>query len=413
MDERLPPPTNPKQICFLKSLYSNRGPVGNYVYASYWPYGSSHFRKIMEDKGESTLELDRLVFDSADIRRNAIINLLKRDNILNNSSITERIATSSFLLNIWISAETFEKCRSFIMKNNITFDEEDIRDFLKFVLDNDDFLANWGHLPGILNMKGTEGIEEHQDQELSNYMQIKKKEWWSKLPPSEYPKSIIRTDDPYIKIIKKDTLLFRGYKNYRGYADQYRSFAWVGLEYTKSQLWNYAIPPDREDNPKYLRLLPVEENSQSFDFDFLFDYCQSVGGIAVFRVKKDLEVLDFSNIVTLRYITNYMKELNAPDKVVKAFASNWKQRDSDSNPDIPAFQRFSVDVTDEYVADWLCDNGIGGYVSIGVSGLHDEALICDFHDKTEYVGTYELSDVVQFHMCEFPYNQVNLYLNYW
>tara|TARA_R110002072_G_scaffold45565_1_gene126609 strand:+ start:17472 stop:19238 length:1767 start_codon:yes stop_codon:yes gene_type:complete len=430
---KLPPFALKKHECLIRSLHSGVRLVdGKPSYPeTTLCYGSHHIREILIIRGESTLEIDRLVNDSAEIRREILENQLRRE--IKSGNLHEldfflkrvkdsngRMGPETLLCNITLSPKLFTEVLHFIKTENISYEAPSIRKFIKFILYDctmsNEYLANWGYFPRILQSMDED--DDGLDKELANYIAIKVFEMqkdvlmkYSSPSSQTYKNQIVNTDDAYMKIIKKGTLFYRGYKKYRGYIDKYRSFAWFGLEYVQSRLWNYAIPPQKEDNATYNKALLSEddlENGANYMFDMSDDYCAAIGGIAVFRLKEDTTMLDFSDIVTVRYITNFMRSKNAPQKVIEAFTNNWR-----INEDGNSFIRSSLDSTDELVSEWICKNGFGGYLSLGVEGLHDELMICDVHNRTEYVGTYDLGEVASLHICNEPYNKVNLYINVW
>jgi hypothetical protein len=371
-------------------------------------YGSYHMRKILLERGESTLELDRLVIDSAETRAELLNDLLQKPNILSKTllSLREDIAKNgieSILLNTQLSPDLFAELLTYIRETDVKLTEESMRSFIEHIINFDEYLANWGLLPILIPTPGSQNMIG-MEQDLANYVytKVKKLQNDEKIDLS-YKMNISTTTNPYIKILRKGTKLVRGYKNYRGYVDESRSYSWFGLEHMTKRLAIYAIPTAVEDKEQYFDKLGVKDN---FMFDFLHDYCKAVGGVAVYQVKADMKLLDFSDIVTLRYVTNYMREQNAPEIVINAFVRNWQIKDDE-------FARNSVDVTDGIVADWLCREGFGGYLALGTKGLHDEVLICDVKSRLEFVDAYRLQDVANFHLCDWPYTDVNVYLHYW
>lgn len=200
---------------------------------------------------------------------------------------------------------------------------------------------------------------------------------------------IISTDKFYVKMIPKGTLLYRGYKKIYGPINDKTSFSFFSLN--PIYLFSYIQP---ESNIKTLK-----------------EYLSNIGGIAVFQLKKDMNVMDFSNLSSIKYMKNLLKDENAPSNVIKAFEESWR---INQDKEKETFIRSSYEKTDLEFMSWVCSKGYGGYVGMDLEEMHDEISIC-FSTKDEknnryvveedvdYIGTIEPEKYMNFSIEEEPY----------
>jgi hypothetical protein len=191
----------------------------------------------------------------------------------------------------------------------------------------------------------------------------------------------------YQKIIKKDTLLYRGYKKiYNHPINVKNSFSF--FSFNPIHLFSYIVPESNVDT--------------------LEKYLNYVGGIAVYKLKKDIEVMDFSNFSTIHYMKKILADMNAPEDVINAFERSWI---IPTNSD-DTFLRSSIESNDLTFMSWLCSKGYGGYVGMDVPGMHDEVAICfpakdadryDVENVVDYMGTIEPNEYMNFPITEEPY----------
>lgn len=189
----------------------------------------------------------------------------------------------------------------------------------------------------------------------------------------------------YKKIIKKGTMLYRGYKGINP-INVNNSYAFFALH--PIHLTTYFIPQPKEANK-------------------LQEYKNFIKGIATYVLRKDVEVMDFSNISSIRFMKKILEDEGAPEKVVKAFESSWQIIDSEDR-----FSRYSIEEKDITFIEWLCNKGYGGYIGIDVGEMHDEIAIC-FSEKSDgiydsesildYVGTIDMDKYMNFPLSEEPY----------
>lgn len=361
-------------------------------------YGTSHIRKLLVslDRPEDIKKLDDLCKVSLERRRGEIHELLQKSKITSNFDIK---LFSKIALNIWISPETFNVLLPFVKKIqrqlNKGIDRDVlIRQFAEEILKYEDYIINWGYFQ--LLFKYFKRSIWQQDEIIIEFIQNIVKDirkslilridydlFASKVPGAEYK-----------RIVKEGTLFYRGYRTYKGAIDLTRNHVWLTFDVVSSM--NYLVPPVKEDSRRI--------TTQTILFADSHDYCAGAGGVAVFRVKKDIEVLDFASVEAIKYFSNILKE-SAEEDVLKAFEHGWGIKDEN-------IDRYSVDRYDFIVVDWLCKKNYGGYIAVGVKGLHDEILICNPSETLDYIGDYDPRKDMNFHVCQKPYTLMNTILLY-
>lgn len=355
-------------------------------------YGTSHIKNVMKilGRGVDIETLSHLEKISAKKRKAFLKSLLSQEKILSSNVDIEYFP--KLALNIWMSKETFEQFYPIVTKTELT--DKSLREFIKIIMENSDYLVNWGLFPILLNIKDSNYNDYYCSNDINryivNFISIIR---FTLIDRLDYDIFAPKIDDKN-RIIPKGTLFYRGYRTYRGPADTTRTFAWFAFDVIATM--NYLVPPKKEDNKSYL--------SSNVIFTDTNLYCTAVGGTAVFRVEKDLKVLDFSNFETIKEVKYALK--NAPKQVIEAFESGWKLSKN-------SFQRHSVDVLDSIVSKWLCENGYSGYIAMGVKGLHDEVMICNVTKNMKYIGDYDPREDMNFHICSEPYSKTETLLIYW
>lgn len=386
--------------CNVKSLPSLENPRDLYLFKQLFNddellmYGTSHIEKVLKlVKGDKRLRtLERLKRKTADRRKTFLKKILKQDRISSKGWGVGDVP--KILLNIWISKETFQKYYKFI-NNQGGGDLEDnleglIIKFINMIMEDEDYLVNWGLFPLLLNSSDAEFY--HSD-EIEQFIRYTIGTLRSQLIKPRVVSQ--KGTDKYTRTLPAGELFYRGYRTYRGAADKTRNFAWFAFDVVSTM--SYLVPPKKEDNKSYL--------SDTVTFTNLYNYCRGVGGTSAFRVQKDLKLLDFGNVHTLKHLRKIMGA-KAPEDVVQAFEHGWEIKGD-------AFKRYSVDMLDGKVATWLCKNGYDGYIANNVPGLHDEVMICNLSENMKYVGDYDPRVDMNFHMCEKPYSLVDSYIIYW
>ncbi|HMP28699.1 MAG TPA: hypothetical protein PKD85_03815 [Saprospiraceae bacterium] len=391
--QKLPPLPFPRELYLFKQMFNDD---------DLSMYGTSHIKKVLKlvhgDKRIRTLE--RLENKSAHTRREYLKRILKQGKVAS-SYLKDSTDIPKYTLNIWISKETFEslyeKVLQFSQMENL---EEAIVSLINEIIDNDDFLVNWGIFSLLLNDPEKYLVEEFgHSKDIEEFIKYTIYTLRSNLLSNR----IVSKKEAGImtKTLPKGELFYRGYRTYRGMADNTKNYAWFAFDVVSTM--SYLVPPKKEDNKQYL--------AKTTTFTNLYDYCSAVGGSAVFQVQRDLQVLDFGDVNTLRYIKS---QLNNKD-VIEAFESGWRlsEKSAEKPAEKEKFKRYSVDVLDGIVAKWLCENGYDGYIANNVPGLHDEIMICNISNNMKYIGDYDPRIYMNFHMCEEPYSLVDSYIIYW
>lgn len=151
-------------------------------------------------------------------------------------------------------------------------------------------------------------------------------------------------------------------------------------------------------NPVYLSGYMIPDNNSK---DTLSEYMKAIGGIAVYVLKDDIKLMDFSNVSTIQFMKKILKDKNAPSHVIDAFESSWRV-DEDKN----TLSRISYESEDLTFINWLCSKGYGGYLGMDVEGLHDEIALCfpgsESESVIEYKGTIDY-EFINFPLFEKPY----------
>ena len=384
-NNNLPPIGIPKHLLLFQQMFNDN---------KHMMYGTSHIRDVLvkENRTSDIQKLDILYQQSIEKRRETLKEFLKNGKLpifFDPESFKENV------IGIWLSKETFSNFFSLvneiheIINNDTRQSLFQMKRFIKAILNNDDYIANWCFLPILLDFEDT----YIQSQELIKFMQkiidgIRKSLIY-KLDINKFaPKKT-----KFTRTIPKGTLFYRGYRTYRGVHDNVKDFAWFAFDVVSTM--NYLIPPLKEDNKNYL--------PENIIFQDSYKYCAGLGGTAVFQTTKDVQVLDFSDIKTLK---NISKELvNAAEEIRRAFESGWRLNDND-------FNRVSIDKYDAEFVSWLCSNNYGGYIAGNVKGLHDEVLLCSISSNMKYIGDYDPRIDMNFTLCDYPYSKMNTTLLY-
>lgn len=386
-----------------------------YEYGDVPMYGTSHLREILlidTIQGYPLETFDRLVVEMVNRRRRILRDLLQSGQSLVSRFIPSADTWALLLLNIYLERENFEalarpfqEIQSRVHNSSIDI-EEAVSMLIYLVINNDDYMANWGNLPIFLNLPGNQDMLIYADNpEMTTFMNgmitkiIMNYKVLSVIAIKEFVQSRPFVFDANgLKIISLDASLqlYRGYKAYRGRLSTVKTYAWFGFDITS--VMNYMLPPEKEDNLNYVAATKL--------FDRSSDYCSAIGGVAIYTTKRALKVLDFSDIETLRQLRRLMQDRQAPQIVLKAFDDAWQLQTS-------TFIRQSVDKKDFIVVEWLCSLGFDGYIAVGLEALNDEIMLCGVADDVEYLRDIDINRQLNFQVCSPPYSNYNLYLHYW
>lgn len=403
----------PRRHLLFKRLYE-----GGYI----GMYGTAQLRRILEIdtiEGYPLETFDSLVTNTVNRRRNLLSELLMSGRPLVSYSISATVRRpwmnqhlKNLLLNVYLMPENFQSVVASFEEihtavNNSTIDLETVvRQMINLVLPNDDYLANWGNFPLFVNLPNNQDITQYSGEEaLSSFMDgmisliINKYKTLSTYEIKQFIASRPPLfDDNGFRVISvnEGTALYRGYKGYRGRLTNVKPYAWFGFDVIS--IMNYMLPPAREDNLNYVK--------EARSFDHLREYCEAIGGVAIYETTKPLKVLDFGDLAALTKFKEFIRDKQAPAAVIKAFDEGWQLN-------VDTFIRQSVDRGDFILVDWLCSMGFDGYITIGLQSLHDEIMLCGVQTKVEYVRDLDIARALNFHVCSPPYADHDLYLLYW
>jgi hypothetical protein len=267
----------------------------------------------------------------------------------------------------------------------------------------DEYLLNWRSFSNVIGM--------YEYPKYNDYMEVvtplgatmssvfdsvtrkHRQESRIKFNIDEYAPRVITTlSHRGIRRMPKGTLVYRGFKTYRKPLDQTLDYAFFAMDIIPTLGY---LAPELKPDPNSPSTLVSTATMDA--------YCPAIGGIAVFELKQDIDVLDFGDVKTIQYMHYLLVQLKAPDEVVAAAHHGWKLSSDVS----PGFIRHSVDPKDRLVAQWLCRNEFGGYIAAAVKGLHDEMMLCNVHTLLDYLGFYEPAKDMNFPICNAPYTEFN------
>jgi hypothetical protein len=101
------------------------------------------------------------------------------------------------------------------------------------------------------------------------------------------------------------------------------------------------------------------------------DWVKKKSGISVFTTKEELQVLDLTDVNTVRMIGKRMLE-KGDVEIYKSFSVAWKILEEEQK-----IRRSSGSgAYDDITVNWLCANGFDGYIGYGFS-LSDELVLCN------------------------------------
>jgi len=400
----LPPIPYPKHALIIAKQYVAKDLIMS--------YGTVFTRDLMVKEGMPTDNFDQLLERAVIFRRSMLSRYITRVET-NNFKRHESLPSSyflhdtkqddpkvhQFLISPWLSPNLYTELMPYAneVANAGANQQKALLDFIKRVLLIDEYLLNWRNFPyaiGIYVEDEFEMLLQNERKAVFNHVILKyRAEAKAKFNIDIYAPRIMSSLSLYgIRKVPKGTLVYRGFKTYRKPLDTALNYAFFAMDmiYTLGYL-----QPELNPQEGYLST-PVNTASMNV-------YCQSIGGIAVFEVKEDIQVLDFGDLNTIKYIHALLEQLQAPKEVIRAAQKGWKV----TNEISLGFKRYSDDPEDRKVAQWLCQNNFGGYIAAAVEGLHDEMMLCNVHESLDYLGFYEPAKDLNFPICSPPYTAFN------
>ena len=420
----------PKEHNVVLSIYSNHHRSS--------PYGTSAFLKILKTpstipelneflkiKKKEFIELRDNIYDTRQQKLTDLVYNLEmcdnEDEILRYISPSEHIQKyklSQIILNPWISTDTFNY---FIANFQGFFEQDDISPFLirNLVMEiNDikiksikkDFLLNWGFFPNYLvNTPDWIYTDIYSDNEYAKRLKklmdkvVLQIQSAYKIDSSQFIEislssekalpAISRRTDPAISLRSErvkpaaSRLIPEGFYFYRAYEKD--KDIWGDLE---NGMWASV---NGSDIIAYITSQIGRAEDGSIN-NTLFDYCEGVRNLAVFKTNRALNLLDFSKKGTKEYIYHKMEESGRND-LAELFKNTYITiRDSDKQDD-------------QKIAIWLCENGYDGYIGFQDPFFHDEVMICRQRESLTLLELYNGNDI-GLTICEEPYKNYNLVL---
>jgi hypothetical protein len=418
----LPPIPYPKHVLVIPMQYRDK---------KIHSYGTSFIRDLMLQEGMATKEFDELVQKCVNLRRAMLRefiaraegdNKFKRGESLPSRYLTypeKRNKVHEFLISPWLSPQLYTDLIPHVMKTVVASDQtKALIEFIKHVIGIDEYLVNWrdfGYAIGMIESpeyndfkQVVEPLEVFKssvcDAIQRKYRQQIEKEFNIEIYA---PRLEFAIGDACYRRIPKGTLVYRGFKAYRGPLDKTLDFAFFAMDLLSTLAY---LPPEVNPTPLELELDPlnipldyINDRSKQLFTEMMDVYCASLGGIAVFSLNTDLKVLDFGLIDTIRWLHLLLDKMGASEQIKDAATVSWKL--SWDSPH--GFDRQSVDINDRLVVDWMCRKGIDGYIAAGVKNLHNELMLCKVHTAVDYLGFYEPSKDLNFPICNDPYTRFN------
>ncbi len=398
----------PKEHNVVKSIYGNHRRTS--------PYGTSAFLKILntpsplpelneflQKKKEEFLILQEQIYN---VRKQRFSKLIDDLEMCDTAEELEKIIYPSkkirnyFLyriwLNPWMSPDTFT-----YFNNNRNFwrffratPENDgfehvIKDLVKEIDSipdkkiKKDFLLNWGYFPNyFVNEYGWKDDDIYSDNKYSTELKKLMDEVVDKIQKAYHIDSEEFKEEGLYRIIPEGFILYRAFEKTKDMWGDLQNGMWAAVNGSDITLY---ITPQLTYNEEFKEY----ENSSHY-------YCEKMRDLAVFRVNRDLRLIDFSNREAMDAVYNKMME--SDEKLAEIFEQGYLH------------ERDSFKPEDQKVATWLCKNGYDGYIGeTGLDWFHDEVMICNQRENLSLVEVYKGSDI-GIPICEEPYKQFDLVL---
>ncbi len=360
-------------------------------------YGTSTFIDILEKDGkeDELEEFLNIINECVEITRPIVIDALNNDKL---DEITLQVYYGKLGLLPWtVSPDTFyqllpfyqeieEHCNTYTEKvdhkNVQPFYVEyvqKLKAFLRKALEFDDYLINTQELLQsiifVLDQKVGKQIKELR-KKMKKILRDIEKLYNTKVSNDLFEK--FEENGLVYRIIPENFYFYRAFsRNHPPFSKNKYKMSWAGFNFI--EIISYARPQEKKN----------ESLSDSVD------YCNHMGYVASFRTKAPLKLLDLGDPKTIYQLYQIMDETT-----IKSLEEGWEYVGG-------KIKRHSVMQHDGIVSEWLCKNGILGYIGIGFD-LHDEIMVCVNEDNyTDLFEITEVHDLVSFiPFCKAPYNQI-------
>ena len=302
-------------------------------------------------------------------------------------------------LNPWISPETFRYFdTNWNFRRFFRADPDDdgfnriIEDLVKEIdriedkKIKKDFLLNWGYFPNYFVNEAGSGWKDfdiYSDNKYSKELKKLMDEVVDKIQEAYRIAPDSFKEEGMCRIIPEGFILYRAFEKTKDMWGDLQNGMWAAVN--GSDITSLYITPQLEYNEEFKEF----ENKSKY-------YCEKMRDLAVFRVNRDLTLLDFSNEETKDFI--YDKMMESDEKLASIFKEVYMDERNSFKPD------------DQKVATWLCENGYDGYLGeMYLDWFHDEVMICNQRQNLSLVEVYNGNDI-GIPICEEPYKKYNFVL---
>lgn len=202
------------------------------------------------------------------------------------------------------------------------------------------------------------------------------------------------------KIIPENFLFYRSYPSTDPPFPKRRPEVWVGFSFI--DVVSYATPQDKT----------FEDRNLDFTSE---NYCELLGSVSTFKVKKQLKLLDMGSVETIKSLMEILERDNK--SVLKALIDGWEITVKKGQEIINRKSKYEGD---SKFADWLYENSYDGYIGYNLPGLHDECCISrdksleDLEEPIKGMGSkFPLQLLNSFPMkqivpvCQEPFSKIN------
>lgn len=242
-----------------------------------------------------------------------------------------------------------------------------IKHFLRMFLNNDDYLINsyiyfTQFLKNQYDYERIDDFYEHINDTTIQTLCYKVFADVRKLYKVKYTFDEVVENGLKYKIIPENFIFYRSYPSSNPPFPKSRPQVWVGFTYIDTV--GYGTPESSHfDEDEKRGRQKMKKTS--------INYCQLLGNVSTFRLKKELKLIDIGSVETIENLMKILQRKNNT-KVLKALETGWKIIEEKGNKRI---QRESEYEADSIFADWLYESGYDGYIGYGLQGLHDECCI--------------------------------------
>lgn len=361
------------------------------------PYDMDALRFIIDESGGDVAEFDALVKGVIDYKRSKVQDLekltfdslwgwgFKNDTGKTTISVEEEVFDGVWrhLISPFVSAKTLESVIPILKKITSTALDErmsvlektkEVKQALQDIfLGSDEYCVQ----PGDFFAPSVKGVDDdlwmfaHPAIIKMLHDAVKRIRKMYARPEIIFPTYTSQTYGITVTTVPKGTFLYRGFpRDLNGNGlDENASYNWFAFDFITT-LGYVGIPNPRE-----------------YENRFLGKWRALNSGVAVFKTKRDISVLDFTKVESVRYMQEAMKLMGAPEKLLEAFKRGWN-----IEKDTRKVDRNSYNKEDAKIVAWLCEMKWDGYIGYGLERFHDELLLCDAEEKVKLVKKLDVKN---------------------